>query len=204
MIRKFAAMAMLVLAAACTDVSDLQEAPADLGQFRLGHNVVVASKMRQAALSRDATEEEWVAALQAAVEERFGRYEGERLYHLGISVEGFSIAPPGVPLVASPKSVLIIRATLWDDALGRKLNEEAKQFTVFETFSGSTIVGSGLTQTKEEQIQNLSRSAAKLVQNWMLQNPEWFPGIGEQPAAATSDETTDEIVEKNDNLATEG
>ncbi len=204
MIRKFAAMALLVLAAACTDVSDLQEAPADLGQFRLGHNVVVASKMRQAALSRDATEEEWVAALQAAVEERFGRYEGERLYHLGISVEGFSIAPPGVPLVASPKSVLIIRATLWDDALGRKLNEEAKQFTVFETFSGSTIVGSGLTQTKEEQIQNLSRSAAKLVQNWMLQNPEWFPGIGEQPAAATSDETTDEIVEKNDNLATEG
>lgn len=204
MIRKLAAMALLVLAAACTDVSDLQEAPADLGQFRLGHNVVVASKMRQAALSRDATEEEWVAALQAAVEERFGRYEGERLYHLGISVEGFSIAPPGVPLVASPKSVLIIRATLWDDALGRKLNEEAKQFTVFETFSGSTIVGSGLTQTKEEQIQNLSRSAAKLVQNWMLQNPEWFPGIGEQPAAATSDETTDEIVEKNDNLATEG
>lgn len=204
MIRKFAAMALLVLAAACTDVSDLQEAPADLGQFRLGHNVVVASKMRQAAVSRDATEEEWVAALQAAVEERFGRYEGERLYHLGISVEGFSIAPPGVPLVASPKSVLIIRATLWDDALGRKLNEEAKQFTVFETFSGSTIVGSGLTQTKEEQIQNLSRSAAKLVQNWMLQNPEWFPGIGEQPAAAASDETTDEIVEKNDNLATEG
>ncbi|MBY6164991.1 hypothetical protein KUW14_03935 [Pseudooceanicola nitratireducens] len=204
MIRKFAATALLVLAAACTDVSDLQEAPADLGQFRLGHNVVVASKMRQAALSRDATEEEWVAALQAAVEERFGRYEGERLYHLGISVEGFSIAPPGVPLVASPKSVLIIRATLWDDALGRKLNEEAKQFTVFETFSGSTIVGSGLTQTKEEQIQNLSRSAAKLVQNWMLQNPEWFPGIGAQPAAAASDETTDEIVEKNDNLATEG
>ncbi len=204
MIRKLAAMALLVLAAACTDVSDLQEAPADLGQFRLGHNVVVASKMRQAALSRDATEEEWVTALQAAVEERFGRYEGERLYHLGISVEGFSIAPPGVPLVASPKSVLIIRATLWDDALGRKLNEEAKQFTVFETFSGSTIVGSGLTQTKEEQIQNLSRSAAKLVQNWMLQNPEWFPGIGAQPAAAASDETTDEIVEKNDNLATEG
>ncbi|MEC7300822.1 MAG: hypothetical protein VXW43_19370 [Pseudomonadota bacterium] len=204
MIRKFAAMALLVLAAACTDVSDLQEAPADLGQFRLGHNVVVASKMRQAALSRDATEEEWVAALQAAVEERFGRYEGERLYHLGISVEGFSIAPPGVPLVASPKSVLIIRATLWDDALGRKLNEEAKQITVFETFSGSTIVGSGLTQTKEEQIQNLSRSAAKLVQNWMLQNPEWFPGIGEQPAVAASDETTDEVVEKNDNLATEG
>lgn len=178
MIRKLATMALLALTMGCTDVSDLQEAPADLGNFKLGHNVVVASKARQAALSRDASEEDWVNALTAAVDERFGRYEGERLYHLGISVEGFSVAPPGVPLVVSPKSVLIVRVTLWDDALGKKLNEEPKQFTVFESLSGETLVGSGLTQSKDEQIRNLSRNAAKLVQNWMLQNPEWFPGIG--------------------------
>lgn len=183
MIRKFAALALMALAVACTDASDLKDPPVDLGNFRLGHNVVVASKMKQAALSREATQEEWVTALTAAVDERFGRYEGERLYHIGISVEGFSIAPPGVPLVVSPKSILIIRATLWDDQLGKKLNEEPKQFTVFESLSGDTIVGSGLTQTKEEQIENLSRNAAKMIQNWMLQNPEWFPGLGETPVA---------------------
>lgn len=179
MIRHLAALMLLVLAAACTSSADLKDAPADLGNFRLGHNVVVATKMRQAALSRDATQAEWVAAMTQAVAERFGRYEGDRLYHIGISVEGFSLAPPGVPIVVAPKSILIIRATIWDDALGRKLNDEPKQFTVFESLSGDTVVGSGLTQTKAEQMQNLSRNAAKMIQNWMLQNPEWFPGIGE-------------------------
>ncbi|EAQ04091.1 hypothetical protein OB2597_08114 [Pseudooceanicola batsensis HTCC2597] len=189
MIRRLAALALVALVAACTDASDLSGPPADLGNFRLGHNVVVASKMRQAALSRSATEEEWVAALTKAMEERFGRYEGERLYHLGISVEGFSIAPPGVPLVVSPKSVLIVRATIWDDELGRKLNPEAKQFTVFESLTGETLVGSGLTQTREQQMQNLSRNAAKMVQNWLLQNPEWFPGIGtDDPESAPAAE----------------
>ncbi|MGR3550338.1 hypothetical protein [Pseudooceanicola sp.] len=182
MLRKLAAFVLLASLAACVDSSDLSDAPADLGNFRLGHNIVVASKMRQAGLSRETSEEEWVAALTDAVAERFGRYEGDRLYHLGISVEGFSIAPAGIPIVVSPKSVLIVRVTLWDDQLGRKLNKSAKQFTVFESLSGETLVGSGLTQTKEQQVQNLSRNAAKLIQNWMLQNPEWFPGLGEAPA----------------------
>lgn len=195
MIRKFAALALMALAVACTDASDLNDAPADLGNFKLGHNVVVASKMRQAALSREATEEEWVAALTKAVDERFGRYDGDRLYHLGVSVEGFSIAPPGVPLVASPKSILIIRVTVWDDALGKKLSDEPKQFTVFESLSGETLVGSGLTQSKEQQMQNLSRNAAKLIQNYMLQNPEWFPGIGEAKASKAEDEVEEEAAE---------
>ncbi|WP_205965390.1 hypothetical protein [Pseudooceanicola onchidii] len=187
MIRHIAALMLLMLAAACTSTADLNEAPADLGNFRLGHNVVVASKARQSALSRGATQEEWVASLTDAVAERFGRYEGDRLYHIGISVEGYSIAPAGVPLVVSPKSVLIIRVTLWDDALGKKLNSEAKQFTVFESLTGDTLVGSGITQTKEEQMQNLSRNAAKVIQTWMLENPEWFPGLGEtKPAAAAT------------------
>lgn len=191
------AIVSLALAAACTSSADLNEPPADLGNFRLGHNVVVASKMKQSALSRGATQEEWVDVLTKAVDERFGRYEGERLYHIGISVEGFAIAPPGIPLVVSPKSVLIIRVTLWDDALGRKLNEKAKQFTVFESLSGDTLVGSGLTQTKEQQMQNLSRNAAKVVQTWMQENPEWFPGIGGSTAAVVETApaaATEEVV----------
>jgi len=189
MIRHFAALLLLAFAAACTTSADLKDAPADLGNFKLGHNVVVASKMRQSAMSRDATEEEWVTAITKAVDERFGRYDGERLYHIGISVEGFAIAPPGIPLVISPKSILIIRVTLWDDELGKKLNAEPKQFTVFESISGDTIVGSGLTQTKDEQIENLSRNAAKVVQNWMLENPDWFPGLGTAAAAPAAEDT---------------
>ena len=90
---------------------------------------------------------------------------------------------PGVPLVASPKSALIIRVTAWDDA-GKKLNAEPEQVTVVESISGETVLGSGLTQSKETQMRNLSRNAAKLIQNWLVREHAangWFepePGPG--------------------------
>ena len=199
MIRRFLAFVFLTLTVACTSSTDLKDPPVDLGNFRLGHNVVVASKMKQAAISRNATQEEWIASMTKAVDERFGRYDGERLYQLGVSIEGFSIAPPGIPLVVSPKSILVIRATLWDDAKGAKLNEEAKQFTVFESLSGDTVVGSGLTKTKEEQMEGLSRNAAKMIQTWMLQHPEWFPGIG-----AADPEVAPEVAAEADKKAATG
>ena len=139
--------------------------------------MVVAPNLTKGPASREASKEEWIAAMTTAIDERFGRYEGERLYHLGISVEGYVLAVTGIPLVASPKSALILKVTVWDDAMQKKLNEEPHQVTVMESVSGSTILGSGLTQTKEKQLENLSRNAAKLIQAWMeQQNHEqgWF------------------------------
>lgn len=177
MFRVLKSMTMLALVlalAGCDPRADLEDAPADLGPFKLGHNIVVARNPTIGPLSRTATEAEWKAVFEAAVEERFGRYQGDRLYHLGISVDGYALAVGGVPVVASPKSALIFTVTLWDDALGRKLNEEAMQLTVLEQITGETLVGSGLTQTKKQQMENLSASAAKAIQNWMLKHPEWF------------------------------
>lgn len=182
----------LLATAACT-VNDLDQAPVPLGEFRLGHNVVVASKMKMVPISRPATEEEWITALQKAIDERFGRYEGEQLYHFGVSVEGFALAPPGVPLVATPKSVLAINVTVWDDAAASKLNEDVRQFIVFENDPGNLVVGSGLTNTREEQIENLARSAAKTIEKWLVkQNDEagWFTRRpAPEDAAQVSDET---------------
>ena len=96
MIRSLACVALLGLLIGCTG-DQSNRPPAELGAFKLGHNVVVASKMRKGPISRDATEEEWVNALRSAIDTRFGRYEGPQLYHLGISVEGYMLAPPGVP-----------------------------------------------------------------------------------------------------------
>ncbi len=191
------AIAAGVFLSACTNSNDLDEPMKDLGQFRLGHDVVVASKMKKGPLSREATPEEFEAAMKAAVEERFRRYEGDQLYHFGISVEGYMLATPGIPLLFSPKSALIINVTIWDDAAGKKLNEEPHQITVLESFSKTTIMGSGLTLSKEEQMQNLTRNAAKEIQNWMLTNREWF---GESmpetvaPAEAADDATTPEAA----------
>ncbi|KGM89097.1 hypothetical protein rosmuc_01065 [Roseovarius mucosus DSM 17069] len=178
---RFLALFGLVLMAACTNPNDLDEAPAYLGNFHLGHNVVVAPNLTKGPASREASKEEWIAAMTEAMTDRFGRYEGTKLYHIGVSVEGYVLAIPGVPLVASPKSALILNVTAWDDAKGGKLNTKPHLVTVVESFSGNTFLGSGLTQSKETQMLNLSRNAAKQIQNWLVQqNNEfgWFEDDG--------------------------
>ena len=77
---------LMLSVAACNGVADLQEAPAPLGDFRLGHNIVVAPKVQKGPLSRNASKEELTTALQTAIAERFDRYDGEKLYHFGVSL----------------------------------------------------------------------------------------------------------------------
>jgi hypothetical protein len=174
----------LTLLSACAR-EDLTVAPEPLGDFALGLNVVVSENVQKVPISRDATREEWKAAMVKAVDERFSRFDGTKLYNLGINVDAFALAPPGIPLVAAPKSVLVITANIWDDGAQKKLNEEGKQLTVFEQFSGeSAVLGSGLTKTKEEQMESLSRNAARAVEEWLRQNPQWFGMIDTRPTAA--------------------
>ena len=136
--------------------------------------VAIASKAQKGPLSREASEEELATAVKKAVDERFGRYDGDLYYHLGVSVEGYNIAVPGIPLVASPKSVMLLNVTVWDDAQNRKLTPEPHRLTVFESVSGDMVVGTGLTKTKEEQLENLARNAAKQIEIFLLKNREWF------------------------------
>jgi len=174
-------MTALAVLAGCATTNEISGPPAELGAFQLGHNVVVASKMQKVPISRDATEQEWVDAMTGAIADRFGRYQGGQLYHLGVSVEGYALAPPGVPIVATPKSVLAINVTVWDDAAGAKLNEEVRQFVIFESIGDSFLLGSGLTNTREEQLANLSFNAAREIEKWMAsQHREngWFAPRG--------------------------
>jgi hypothetical protein len=169
---------------ACTNANDLGEPPVYLGNFQFGHNIVVAPNLTRGPASREATKEEWIDVMTKALDARFSRYEGSKFYNLGVSVEGYVLAIPGIPVVAAPKSALIVRVTVWDDAGAKKLNEEPKVITALESLSGETVVSSGLTQTREQQMQNLSKNAAKLIENWLVeQNNEfgWFEDNG-QPA----------------------
>lgn len=165
---RFAALLFILFGlSACAVPGDVDGPPAELGDFRLGHNVVVAPNLVKGPASREASREEWIAAMTSAVEARFDRYEGGGLYHLGISVEGYVLAAPGVPVLAAPKSVLILKVTVWDDAAGRKLTPKPRQFTILEPLTGDAVVGSGLTQTKQEQMQVLSRAAVRRIESWL-------------------------------------
>ncbi|MFN3723694.1 MAG: hypothetical protein ACK4VZ_11660 [Paracoccaceae bacterium] len=171
--------------------NDLAEPPVPLGDFALGLNIVVTDKTQKVPISRDATGPEWEAAMKKAVDARFGRYQGTKLYNIGISVDGYALAPPGIPVVVAPKSILVITANIWDDAARQKLNEEGKQFTVFEGLSGETVIGTGITRTKQQQMDALSYNAVKRVEEWLLQNPEWF---GLPPRKRPSDADAPTVV----------
>ena len=178
----------LSLVAACQK-NDLAEPAAPLGNFAMGLNIVVADKVEKVPISRDTTPEAWEASVKKAVDDRFGRYTGDKLYNIGISIDGYALAPPGIPLVLKPKSILVITANIWDDAAQKKLNPEGKQLTIFEKLSPETFIGSGITQSKAKQMEILSYNAAKKVELWLLENPEWFglpPKKGPTPADAPS------------------
>lgn len=179
-LRHVALLCGLALLSAC-GASDLDEPPVPLGDFALGLNIVVADNVQKVPISRDATPDEWEAVMKEAVAARFGRYQGSRLYNIGISVDGYALAPPGIPVVAAPKSVLVITANIWDDATQTKLNPEGEQFTVFEGMSGDTVIGSGLTRNKKKQMEVLSYNAVKRVEDWLARHPEWFPTDGTAP-----------------------
>ncbi len=175
--RFWGALLVAGVLAACNGAADLDEAAVPLGDFNLVHNIVVAPKVQKVPLSRELPVETMTTMLQEAVAERFDRYDGERGYHFGISIESYFLAPPGVPVVAAPKSAMIIRISVWDDAKAKKLTSKAHQITVIESFDQGPLVGSGYTKTAEEQFKNLSQNAVKQIETFLVtKNREegWF------------------------------
>ena len=188
MVRLVFGLTLLALLTACGGKADLDQPPVPLGDFRLEHNVVVAGKAQRGPLSRKASEDQLVASVKAAMAERFDRYQGNSRYHFGISVEGYMLAQPGIPLVLAPKSALILNVTVWDDAAGKKLNDEPEQITVLETFGTAPIIGSGYTLTAEQQLEQLSQNAAKAVERYLVKQRNekgWFaPDARDTPDGA--------------------
>jgi hypothetical protein len=71
----------------------------------------------------------------------------------------------------------VIRVTVWDDAAGVKLNEKAHQISVLESFSEKSVLGSGVTQSAEQQLRNLSVNASKQIELYLsrqMAEHGWF------------------------------
>ncbi len=190
MFRKIVALAGLALLTACTDATqDLAGPVQPLGDFKLGHSEVVAPKLEKLLVSREATREEWITAVDTAIEQRFRRFTGDRFYHFGVSVEAYSLPPPVVP----GKSALAMRVTVWDDAAGEKLNPETEVISVIKVFE------SRLANTREEQIRILAEDAAKGIEDWLREQQAeqgWFdspaaPAEAADPADPAAPEEAD-------------
>ena len=173
MTRRLAVLGLALTLSAC--VSTDESGPKDLGDFRLGYNIVQARTVKQGPFSREVSDEQITSALREAVGARLNRYDGDGLYHIGISVGGFVLAQPGIPLIYTPKSVLIFEVNVYDNATGQRLNDEPKQITAFEGIENvAPIVGSGIVRGAEDQLANLVASGAIQVERWLAENSEWF------------------------------
>jgi hypothetical protein len=168
--------------AACGKPEDLSLTPEPLGDFRLGHNIAISDNVVTGPFSRDFTEDQLEASVQNAVAERLRRYDGEGLYHLGIVVGGIVLAQPGIPVVYAPQSVMLLDVTIFDNSTQAKLNEKPKRIQAGEGLRNMVpLLGSGLVRGPEEQLANLSAEAARKIEDWLKENPDWFiPKPGQQ------------------------
>ena len=180
MFRLVAAIVGLSLLTACDGVrDDLAAKPEPIGDFLLGFNIAVAPSPTQGPFSREGSSEDWIASVKQAVDQRFKRYDGTAYYHIAVSVDGYVLAQPGIPIVYTPKSVLIFSVTFYKDATQEKLNPEPIQITVFEPCCDIPFLGSGLSKSAEEQMEGLAFNAARATERTMRENGAWFGGTNE-------------------------
>ncbi|NOX39301.1 MAG: hypothetical protein GXP05_01975 [Alphaproteobacteria bacterium] len=148
----------------------------------------MTKNVQKGPLSRSIDPAEIKAVLQPKLETALRRYQGTRLYHVAVAVDAYILAVPGIPLVASPKSALIISVDVWDDKKQAKVMDR-KQITVMEAISGKSFFGSGLTQNKEQQLASLTTSAVKLVEKWLRKNEALFKSDPADTPVVTPPET---------------
>jgi len=174
--RVLAATVALLALAACANRADLTEAVEPIGDFRLGHNVVLATGTTEGPLSRDASEEELETALRTEIEQRLRRYDGDGLYHIGVRIEAFVLAQPGIPIVLSPRSIMLLAVNIWDNETRERLNDDVIRITAFEgANTGVPFLPSGLVKSREQQLENLAISAAQELEELLRENEEtWF------------------------------
>lgn len=177
----FAMMGLIVLTACGGIRDDLSVTPDPIGAFRLGHNIAVVNEPVQGPFSRTVTDAEWQEAMETAVGDRLGetRFFGNKYYHIGVAVEGYVLAQPGIPLIYSPKSVLIFSVNFYEDSTQTKLNAEPIQLTVFEPCCSVPFLGTGYTRSAADQMEGLSFNAARAIERTMRENGGWFGGVDE-------------------------
>lgn len=179
MLRILTLITGLALVSACTQ-TQIDEAPEDLGAFKLRVNYAFADKAVQGPVSRDATPQEWTEAIQKNVDLRLGRYPGTQDVDIGISLEGYMLAPPGIPVIYNPKSTAIVLVNVYD-VEKKEFLAKGKKFQVLEDTTGdSALQGSGHVRTKQEQMNGLALKVADRVEEWLAEEHKengWFaPG----------------------------
>ena len=168
------------LLSACTSALDPTVERSGLGDFKLDRLVVIVDDPTTSIVSREASDAQLKAAVTQAVEKRLRRFSGDGSYSIGIKVQGYVLAPPGIPVLFAPRSTLFLSVNAYD-SVPQRLNEDTRNLTVWEDAGGDTVIGSGYSQTGQEQLDELAENAAIEIERWLRENEDWFGGAGARP-----------------------
>jgi hypothetical protein len=109
------------------------------------------------------------------IEQRLRRYDGDGLYHIGVRIEAFVLAQPGIPIVLSPQSVLLLAVNIWDNETRERLNDEPIRSPPSRRQHRRAVHPLGPREVAREQLENLSISAAQEIEKLLRENEEtWF------------------------------
>jgi len=157
---------------ACAIPDPLESEMRPMGDFELAYTVVVSDNIKKVPPSRNADPVEWQRVMTSELERRFGSYRGGKQYVVALAIDGYALAPPGIPVVLTPQSILIVSANVWEADPQRKI-AGPEQITAFEG-ANTLFLGSGLMKSADEQMLTLARNIAFKVQSWMLRNGDLF------------------------------
>jgi hypothetical protein len=158
--------------AGCATPDPLEAELPPMGDFALASAIVVVDNVKMVPPSRRAAPERIREVVAAELTRRFGAYDGTRPYYLAVNVDGYALAPPGIPIVLTPKSVLVVTANLWSVEPQEKLRGP-EQILTFEG-ADTLLIGSGLVKDADEQLTTLARNTAAKIQAWLLREPGTF------------------------------
>jgi hypothetical protein len=175
-LKQYSIVIILLFCSACSISNYPTEIPTipNIGKFKLGHLVVKAENAQKGFFSRNASEEVLEKTLKEKLTKLLSNQNGDHFFHISAIISGYVLAQPGIPVLLSPKSVLIIDVFIFDDKTQQKVFEKPRRFTIFESFSSDTIIGTGLTLTAEQQLDDLTTIAANKVGDWLIDNKEIF------------------------------
>jgi len=154
------------------------ERPSDpFGDFRLGQIAIYGDDITKGPFSRDASADEIKGALYVALQQQLRQYSGAGEYHIVVIVDAYTLGKPGIPLVFSPQTVLGFRISVWDAITMTRYDLTPEKLLFLENANQRTLFGSGLRQTREEQIVSLTQSVAQQIDTWLREqyaNKGWF------------------------------
>ena len=175
-LKQYSIIIIFLFSSACSISNYPTEIPTipNIGNFKLGHLVVKAENTQKGFFSRNVSEEILEKTLKEKLSKLLNNQNGDHFFHISAVISGYVLAKSGIPVLLSPKSVLIIDVFIFDDQTQQKVFENPRRFSIFESFSSDTIIGTGLTLTAEQQLDDLTTIAVNKIGDWLIDNKEIF------------------------------